>query len=105
MKRNYCVVLITASSPREAERISKALVSGRLAACVSAVPGLRSRYWWKKKVETARETLLIVKTRKTLLSALVKKVKSVHSYSVPEVLALPVLGGNADYLRWIDESI
>ena len=105
MASPYSVVLITASGRKEAEKISKSLVSGRLAACVNVVPGIRSRYWWKGKIETARESLLIVKTRKSAVAGLIRKVRAIHSYAVPEIIALPVLEGNADYLKWIQDSV
>lgn len=102
---SFVVVLITASSQKEAEKISKMLISQKLAACVNVVPKVSSRYWWKEKIETAHESLLIIKTKKSLLSRLVREVKSLHSYTVPEVIALPILGGNPDYLSWIEESL
>ena len=99
------MVLITASNPKEADKISRELVSSKLAACVNTVPKISSRYRWKGKVETARESLLIAKTKKTSLQALIKKVKSIHSYSVPEIIVLPIAGGSVEYLNWIQESV
>lgn len=101
----YAVVLTTVSSPREAARLSDALLKERLVACASELGGLRSRYWWKGKREAATERLLILKTRAAKVKALVRRVRALHSYSVPEVIALPVLAGNPAYLRWIDESL
>ena len=101
----YCVVLITSSTAKEADKISLALLKAKLAACVNVVPKITSNYWWKGRIEKASESLLIVKTKKSLVSKLVQKVKSVHSYAVPEVVSLPILQGNPDYLRWIDESL
>lgn len=100
---SFVVILITASSQKEAEKISKLLVSKKLAACVNIVPKISSRYHWKGKIETAFELLLIVKTKKSVLSRLIREVKSAHSYTVPEVVALPILSGNPDYLSWIEE--
>lgn len=105
MRSDYCIVFITASGPGEASRIAKALVREKLAACVNSVPAVRSCYWWKNKVETARETLLIIKSKKSKLAALTRKVRSLHSYSVPEVAALPIVGGNPAYLDWIGQSL
>lgn len=102
---SYAAVFVTVSSGREAKYLSTALVREKLTACANAVPGVRSRYWWKGKVETASEQLLILKTRASKLPALTRRVRELHSYSVPEVIALPVLNGNPDYLRWIDESL
>ena len=100
-----CVVFITASNIKEARKISKTIVEDKLAACVNSVSGIESRYWWKGKVEQAAESLLIVKTRKSFLPRLIRKVKEIHSYSVPEVIALPIVGGSPDYLRWIQKTI
>ena len=98
------VVMITASSPDEGARIAEALVGERLAACVNRVDGISSVYWWKGKVERESETLLIAKTRGELVERLIARVKELHSYSVPEVIALPIEAGNADYLMWIAEE-
>ncbi len=105
MTNPYCVVLITASNARQADQISRMLLKERLAACVNLVPRIQSRYWWKGKIEKSSESLLIVKTRRALIMKLVAYLKKVHSYSVPEAIALPIVAGNADYLRWIRESI
>jgi periplasmic divalent cation tolerance protein len=98
-------MLITASSREEADKLSKLLVEGKLAACVNQVPGVRSRYWWKGKVEEAEEVLLIAKTLKTKVKEAVRAVKKNHSYGVPEVLALRIKDGNKDYLAWIEDSL
>ncbi len=99
------VVLITASNAKEADKISREIIRGKLAVCVNCIPKIHSRYWWKGKIEESSETLLIVKTKQTLIKKLIAKIKAVHSYSVPEVIALPIMDGNPDYLRWIKESI
>ncbi len=101
----YVVVFVTVSSAKEGDRLSRALVKEKLAACVNAVPGVRSTSWRKGEVETAAERLLIVKTRKSKASRLIRRVRALHSYSVPEVIALPILAGNKEYLRWIDQSL
>ncbi len=101
---SHVVVFITVATAEEAERIGGALLADRLAACVQTVP-VHSAYWWKGAIEEAGETLLIVKTAARLVDALTVRVRALHSYSVPEVIALPIVGGNPDYLRWIDESV
>ncbi len=98
------VVFITAKDADEAEKISKALVKRRLAACVNILPEVSSRYWWQDKLETARENLLIVKSKKTLLPEIIKAVKKLHSYSIPEIIAVSIIGGNRDYLEWVDSE-
>lgn len=94
-------VYITCASSDEARRIGHALVEARLAACVNLIPGMSSIYWWQGKMEEGRETVLIAKTRQSLLDALTQRVKALHSYACPCVVAFPVHGGNADYIAWI----
>jgi periplasmic divalent cation tolerance protein len=98
------IVLITASSKEEAVKLGTALVEERLAACVNIVPEVRSLFSWEGKTQDERETLLIAKSRQPLLRQLVSRVKSLHSYTVPEVIALPIVGGSEDYLAWLSES-
>ena len=98
---NFIVVLVTATSKAEAEKIAKALLKKRLAACVNIIPGLTSFFHWKGKIEKASELLLVIKTRKTLFKKLEKEVKANHSYSVPEIIALPILQGTKSYLDWL----
>lgn len=102
---SHVVVLVTGPSADEAERIGRALVEERLAACANLIPSIASAYWWKGKIEEATEALLVLKTRQDLVERLVTRVRALHSYTVPEVIALPILGGNPDYLRWIDDSV
>jgi periplasmic divalent cation tolerance protein len=101
----YLVVLVTTPGRTTSEKLSKGLVQNRLAACVNRLPGVKSRYWWKGKVETSREEILIIKTRQDRLSKLTKWVKGNHPYTVCEIVALPIGGGNPDYLKWIDQSL
>lgn len=101
----FVVVYVTASSPREAERLQLALVEERLAACVTRVGGVSSVYRWEGKVERSGEELLIVKTAKEMLPRLKERVRELHSYSVPEIIALPILDGDGPYLRWLAEQV
>jgi periplasmic divalent cation tolerance protein len=101
----FSAVFVTAGSAREAEKLSAAVVKEKLAACASVLPAVRSRYWWKGKVETASERLLIFKTRSAKVPSLIRRVRALHSYGVPEVIALPIRAGNPAYLKWIDESL
>jgi periplasmic divalent cation tolerance protein len=101
----YIVILITTSSEQEAEAIGKALVESRLAACVNILPGVRSFFRWQGAIEHQEETLMLVKSRSDLLSPLIEAVKRLHSYTVPEIVALPILAGSPDYLAWVDESL
>lgn len=95
------VVFVTASSEEEAGRIGQRLVKDKLAACVTLLPGIRSLFWWEGKVAEERETLMIIKTRETIFATLAKTVKALHSYQVPEIIALSVKKGSSDYLAWI----
>lgn len=101
-----CVVLVTCANGREAKRIARAVVEERLAACVNIVPGaVESIYRWKGKVESARETLLIIKTPKKYVAKLEAAVKRLHSYDVPEFIALPIETGSRAYLAWLGDCV
>ena len=99
------VVLITTDSSAEARRIAEALIERRKAACVNIVPRVDSLFWWKGKLDSAEECLLIVKTKASALDEVTSLVKQIHSYDVPEVIALPIIGGNEDYLRWVEDEV
>lgn len=99
------VVLVTASDLDEADGVASALVEERLAACVNVVPGVRSVYRWQERVERADELLLVIKTSRHLLNDLVTRVADLHSYTVPEVVALPIGGGSDDYLDWLAGAV
>lgn len=101
---SYCVVLITAPKGPEARKLAEILLNEKLAACVNIVGDVESFFWWEGKIDTAAEVLLVVKTKKTLLSRLMKAVKRAHSYTVCEIIALPITAGNKAYLDWIDAS-
>jgi periplasmic divalent cation tolerance protein len=99
------VVLVTCGSAKEARRIARALVEKRLAACGNILEApVRSIYRWKGKVETAKEYLLFIKTSRRRFKALQDEVKRLHSYDVPEIIALPIASGSPEYLKWISES-
>lgn len=100
----YIIVFVTTKDVSEAQRIAAALVNGKLAACVNVINGVRSIFTWKGKVDKAKEALLIIKSRKSLFPKLVAKVKKLHSYDCPEVIAMPIIGGNRDYLNWVKDS-
>jgi uncharacterized protein involved in tolerance to divalent cations len=101
-----CLVLVTCASAAEAKRIARAIVEARLAACVNIFPGsVNSVYRWKGKVESARERLLLIKTSQKRLSKLQVAVQRLHSYDVPEFIAVPVVAGSRAYLAWLDESL
>jgi periplasmic divalent cation tolerance protein len=98
---NELVVFITASSEDEAAKIARPLVESKLAGCVNIIKNIRSLYRWEENVEDEQEVLMIAKTRKDLFHELTKKVKELHSYTVPEIIALPIIEGSEDYLNWL----
>ena len=100
----FIVTYVTVSSMEEAKNISYTLVESKLAACANIVPSITSVYTWQGKICEDQECLLIIKTRKELFPALREKVKSLHSYTVPEIIALPILEGSKSYLDWIREE-
>ncbi len=104
-QHNYIVVYINARDNEEAEKIARQLLKRRQAACVNIVPGVNSHFWWQNRLDSAQECLLVVKTKDTLLPDIVKSVRKIHSYSVPEIIALPIVGGSQEYLDWIDSEV
>jgi periplasmic divalent cation tolerance protein len=100
------VVLVTCASAKEARRIADLVVKRRLAACVNILEiPVRSVYRWKKRVESARELLLVIKSSRKRFRELQRAIESVHSYEVPEIIALPIEGGSRKYLAWLEESV
>jgi periplasmic divalent cation tolerance protein len=104
-RKGPVVVLVTVSSLEEADKISTVLLEQKKAACVNVVPKVTSRFWWQGKIDSADESLLIIKTRSSALPDIIKIVKKNHSYSVPEIIALPIIEGNEDYLAWINNEV
>jgi periplasmic divalent cation tolerance protein len=99
------VVLSTCGSPQEAQRLAHALVEKRLAACVNIVSGVRSIYRWKDAIEDEEEVLLVIKTSRPLFEELRNEILRLHSYEVPEVIALEVVDGSEGYLAWLDREL
>ncbi len=105
METSCIIVLVTASSKQEAERIAQGLLEQKLIACANIVGPVSSHFHWDGKVERAEEFLLLLKSRQDLFDELALKVKELHSYEVPEVVALPVVAGLDVYLRWLGGSL
>ena len=99
------VAIITTSSEEEAQGIAELLINQRKAACVNIVPRVNSLFWWEGKLDSAQESLLIVKTKASLFPEIVEIVKGVHSYEVPEIIALPIIDGSEGYLKWLDATV
>jgi periplasmic divalent cation tolerance protein len=98
------VVLMTAASFEEAERIAEMLVNQRLAACVQILPEMQSIYFWQDEVQRDREVLMIAKTVRANFAALEQQVRAMHSYETPEIIALPIVAGSERYLEWLAAS-
>jgi len=96
------IIFITASSSEEAQNIATALVEEKLVACVNIIPQIRSIYWWEGKVCQDDEVMLISKTKQSLFTLLMDRVKALHSYEVPEIIAFPISEGSPEYLSWIE---
>ena len=101
----YIMIFVTASAKKEAQKIAESLVSKKLVACVNIIDKVDSLFWWQGKVDRSAEALMIIKSKKSKLDKIIKTVKSLHSYDVPEIIALPIIAGEKKYLRWIDESL
>src|SRR5208283_5458847 len=97
------VIFITAPNEEDGAKIARTLVEERLAGCVNIVRPVRSIYRWQENIEDDTEVLMIVKTQKKLFAALNSSVRELHSYTVPEVIAVPVVDGSEDYLKWLEE--
>lgn len=101
----FSLVLTTVKNRIEARRMAEKLVSEKLAACVSAVPNVTSVYRWHGKIERTKEVMLVVKTSAKELDRLIRRIKELHSYEIPEILVLRVEGGLPKYLKWLEESL
>ena len=100
----YIQVFTTVESRQSADAIAESMVEKRLVACVQITGPITSTYRWEGQIETANEWLMIIKTRKDLYMDLERNIKEIHSYDIPEILAVPVVEGNSDYLDWVAEE-
>lgn len=100
----YILVISTVPSEKEGENIAQTLVAERLAACVTVTAANQSFYWWKERMSNDQEFMLVIKTKTRLFPKLEKRIKSLHSYQVPEIIALPILAGSKEYLDWIAQN-
>lgn len=96
----YILVMVTCPT-KSADRIARVVLTKRAAARVNIISGMKSHYWWKGKIETSSERLLLIKTRRSLFTSLEKLVRSVHPNDVPEIIAIPLVEGSSRYLNWI----
>jgi len=105
MSDPYILVLVTTKDFEEAETISKELLEKKLIACANIVNPVVSHFYWSGTISKSEECLVIIKSRADLFPKISEQVKALHSYEVPEIIALPVVIGSSDYLAWIDESL
>jgi periplasmic divalent cation tolerance protein len=99
------VALTTVGSAEDADRLARALVERRLAACVNVVPGVVSHYRWKGELQRDEERLLVIKTRAERVEALRDALRELHPYELPELVALAISAGSPEYLKWLDEGV
>ena len=104
-RNDACVVLVTAPDAAVAQQLARHVLEQKLAACVNIVPAITSFFWWQGKIDEQAESLLVIKTVATKLAALIEAVKKDHPYEVPEIIALPIVGGSKDYLKWLGDSV
>ena len=101
----YIVIFVTAANKQEGKKIASGLIKQKLAACVNIIDKVGSLFFWEGKTQKAEESLLIIKSKKERLNRIIKLIKSLHSYTVPEIIALPIISGDKPYLRWIDATL
>jgi periplasmic divalent cation tolerance protein len=97
----FAVVLVTAPDIKTARLLARSALRARLIACANLIPKIESHYWWRGKIESGAEVLLVLKTQKARLPALEKLILAQHPYDTPEILVVPLLAGNQRYVRWL----
>ncbi|MFA6357771.1 MAG: divalent-cation tolerance protein CutA [Candidatus Omnitrophota bacterium] len=101
----FVVIFVTAGNKKEAREIAQTLIRQKLAACVNILGKVESLFFWESKIDHAQEYLLVIKSKKDKLPKIIKLVEAIHSYEVPEIIALPIIAGSKAYLRWINASL
>jgi len=102
---DYTLIMVTASSREEAEKIATRLLERKLIACANILGPVSSRFWWQGKIDSAEEYMIFMKTKRELFDQVADNVKQLHSYEVPEIIALPIVEGAKPYLEWINSSL
>jgi periplasmic divalent cation tolerance protein len=105
VKIDYITIFCTSPDLDTARKISEELVQSRLAACCNILPGIQSIYHWENILQQDDELLILIKTRSDIFSEVERKIKDIHPYSVPEIIALPLIHGNVEYLNWMDDNV
>ena len=103
--KKYILVVVTAQDISQARKIARGLLEEKLIACANIMDGVQSLFWWQGKIDEASEVVVVLKTRQDLFAEVVSRVKFLHSYDTPEIIALPIVDGSPDYLKWIDSSV
>ncbi|MEW6008806.1 MAG: divalent-cation tolerance protein CutA [Candidatus Omnitrophota bacterium] len=101
----FCIIFITTADLKQARSISKALLKAKLVACVNIIKGIESLFWWQGKIDNAKETLLVIKTKKILFKKISELVSKLHSYDTPEIISFSLEKISLKYQRWLDASI
>jgi len=102
---DYTLIMVTASSREEAEKIATTLLKRKLIACANILGPVSSRFWWQGKIDSAEEYMIFMKTKRELFNQVADNVKQLHSYEVPEIIALPIVEGAKPYLEWINSNL
>jgi periplasmic divalent cation tolerance protein len=105
METEYILILVTTATKQEAEKIIQHLLEKKLIACANILGPVSSHFYWQGKIERAEECLVLMKSRLTLFDAVAAHVKEMHSYEVPEIIALPIVRGSAGYLGWLGSTL
>lgn len=105
MDENYQIVFCTVPNAEVARKIARAIVGDKLAACCNIIPGLTSIYSWKNEIQEESELLLMIKTKTSVVPELTEKIKKMHPYEVPEIIASEIYEGNREYLNWVNENV
>ncbi|MDL1965385.1 MAG: divalent-cation tolerance protein CutA [Candidatus Desulfofervidus auxilii] len=105
MTQEYIQIITTTDKKQNAEKIAKTLVEKRLAGCVQILGPIVSTYWWKDNIETAEEWLCFIKSKRELYDELEEAIKEIHPYEIPEIVAIPIVAGNKEYLEWLSNEL
>ena len=105
MKEKYIQVITTTDNKEDSEKISDILLNRRLAGCIQIIGPITSAYWWKDRIEKASEWLCIIKSMKNLFEDINQSIREIHPYETPEILAVPIVNGDKDYLKWLEDTL
>ena len=101
MRKSFVIIMVTCASRKTAQKIADRLLAKRLVACANIISGVESKFWWKGRVDKAKEFLILIKAKRKNFSRVEKTISRLHSYEVPEIIAIPIAAGSKRYLKWI----